>query len=72
MDNLDVQFINSLIKASKKTRKYKWRSRNSLLNGNQEHFRPDIIVFKGKKRVGINKNKGRFESDEYFDESGFY
>lgn len=70
--------LQDLIKRIKyRDRKYKWKlgnsqskDRNFNINGKQKHIRPDLIVLKGKRRVGINKVRGRFDSDECFDEEG--
>lgn len=66
-------FKTMLKRIKSKTRKYKYKingsnskDRNYALNRKQAKMRPDVIVLRGKKRVGLNKERGSYHWNDDF------
>ena len=74
-DDYSIEFLRVLKEIKKKKRKYYWndsiqsQDKDNMINCERKRFDPSIIINNKVRRVGINKTRSKFTSDDYFNES---
>lgn len=74
-DDYSIEFLRVLKELRRKKRMYYWndsiqsKDKSNMINCERKKFNPSVIIKNKIKRVGINKNRSRFTSDESFNET---
>jgi hypothetical protein len=74
-DFLDNETIKKIIiRHNSAKKRYYWndsiqsQDKNNDINFERRKFNPSVVIKNKTKRIGINKNKARFTSDDDFNE----
>jgi len=74
-DDYSIEFLRVLKEIKKKKRKYYWndsiqsKDKSNMINCERKKFNPSVIINNKVRRVGINKTRSKFTSDDVFNES---
>lgn len=74
-DDYSIEFLRVLKEVRRKKRRYYWndsiqsKDKNNMINWERKRVNPSVIINNKIKRVGINKTRSRFTSDDVFNES---